>query len=75
MLGLDEIVLAKSLNAFLAKCEEKFRGAHLQLIPSLLDLRDDESGVERLAQAAVKDTIAILKSENKTLSQPRGCPG
>ena len=47
----------------------KVPGTHFQLAPSLLDLLEDESGVEWLAQAAVKDVVAILKSENKSLSQ------
>ena len=47
----------------------KVPGTRLHLTPSFLDFLKDESGVERLAQAAVKDTIAIVEGENKTLSQ------
>ena len=49
--------------------QSKVPGTHLQLTPSFLDLLNDESGVKRLAQAAVKDAIAIIEGENKTLSQ------
>ena len=68
MLGLDKVVLGQ----LLLPCEvrSKVPGTHLQLMPSFLDLLiNDESGVERLAQAAVKDTIAIIEGKNKTLSQ------
>ena len=47
----------------------KVPGTSLQLTPSFLDLLNDELGVEGLAQAAVKDVVAILQSERAALSQ------
>ena len=69
MLGLDKVILAKVVKRLPCKVRGKVPGAHLQLTSSLLDLLDDESRVEWLAQAAVKDVIAIVEDENKTLSQ------
>ena len=69
MLGPDEVILAKVTKCLPPKMRGKVPGIHLQLTPSLLDLLEDESGVEWLAQAAVKDVVAIFQSENKSLSQ------
>ena len=69
MLGLDEIVLGQVIERLPSKVRSKVPGTRLQLTPSFLDFLKDESGVDRLAQAAVKDTIAIVEGENKTLSQ------
>ena len=62
MLVLDKVVLAKIVERLSRKMGGKVPGAHLQLIPSLLDLRQDELGVERLAKATVEDMIAVVES-------------
>ena len=69
VLGLDEVVLGQVIERLPCKVRSKVPGTHLQLTPSFLDLLNDESGVEGFAQAAVKDMIAIVEGENKTLSQ------
>ena len=69
MLGLDEVALGQVIERLPCKVRSKVPGTHLQLTPSFLDLLNDESGVEGLAQAAVKDMIAIVEGEDKTLSQ------
>ena len=69
VLGLDEVVLAQVIERLPSKVRSKVPGTHLQITPSFLDFLNDESGVEGLAQAAVKDMIAIVEGEDKTLSQ------
>ena len=69
VLGLDEVVLAQVVVRLPPKVRGKVPGTSLQLTPSLLDLLNDELGVEGLAQAAVKDMIAIVEGGDKTLSQ------
>ena len=69
MLGLDEVVLAQVIERLPSKVRSKVPGTRLQITPSFLDFLNDESGVEGLAQAAVKDMIAVVEGEDKTLSQ------
>ena len=69
MLGLDKVVLVQVIVRLPPKVRGKVPGTHLQLTPSLFDLLENELGVEGLAQAVVKDVIAILQSEHKTFPQ------